>query len=243
MTRFLAAILIALAPGFAYGQDITTGLSVWLRFENNLNDSSGNGNNFTQGGTVAYAAGPWGQYASGINATNYASLATASMLNSESSYSAYARVRKSSWVGNSCAIGLGTTSAATTTTIYPWHTDSGNGFEVFSNNAVRIDRNDSIPPTNEWVHVMWVVESTSSAKSYVWVPSTQTLYTNSTSANCSMTASSNSIRLGHWQGGGQAFDGDMDDFRLYTTAKTQADFMVLVGNSQPVRVHKARMGR
>jgi hypothetical protein len=206
--RTIVALLLCLlaAPCWA---DITDA-ALHVTFNTNGNDVTANARHMTAVGTPVHTAGKIGNGAIGVNATNYYTLANPTWLNGDATYTIACWARKSSFVTNTAAISWGDANIGLT----PW------------------DRNDSLPPINEWCFFCQRVLSTSSAKLDTYVPSNTTWRQNTTAVNCACPATMTELRVGNLHtSGAQGFDGDVDDLWVFTRDISDAEVIELMNHS------------
>lgn len=203
--------------------DITSNLAVHLRLESNGTDSSGNGRNFTMTGTVPHSAGRIGNGCT-PTATNYYNFTNPTWLDSKSAFTVAFWCKAASYASSPAAVSFGTAAAGGSTVIYPFDSASGGGAKVFSNGvSFPFLIGGGNPATGSWQFLCYVVESTSSAKLYLnnGAPATYT------AASLATAASQTHFRIGHYHNGGQAYNGEIDEVRVYTRALDASDVAAL----------------
>jgi hypothetical protein len=233
--RTIVALLLCLlaAPCWA---DITDA-ALHVTFNTNGNDVTANARHMTAVGTPVHTAGKIGNGAIGVNATNYYTLANPTWLNGDATYTIACWARKSSFVTNTAAISWGDANIGTGVLIlYPYDAFNGNGVRGYTRSLTPWDRNDSLPPINEWCFFCQRVLSTSSAKLDTYVPSNTTWRQNTTAVNCACPATMTELRVGNLHtSGAQGFDGDVDELWVFTRDVSDAEVIELMNWSPTFR--------
>jgi len=194
-----------------------SGLVARYEFENNTNDTSGNGNNGTFfGGTPSYQTGMVGQALSFDGVANYVQSANTISISS-AGYTLSAWAKANAFTNYEGIIDIDLTSA-NRITLFDYSTGGNRYMFLHGPNA---SGGVAVPAAiNTWYHLAVVSESNS----------VQKLYANGFligTANLGPQTFAGTLRVGKMQNTGTFFNGLIDDVRLYNRALSQPEIQAL----------------
>lgn len=220
-TGRMGMILLGLAL-LSWTNSTQAGITGYWKFENNYNDSSGNGYNGTAYNTPTFTTGVSGQALQlSSSLTQYVSTVTADLLGlTGDNFTAVAWVRPNATSGNRSI--YGTDTRANDKGLHLIIRDGKTYFGFYGNDT---SGNASIP-TNQWTHIVWQFQN-----------GTQRIIVNGqedarTTGHANFQNTTDPVLIGRW-GGGDYFDGLIDEAVIYNEALTANQVRHLASGGDP----------
>ena len=232
--RYILSFLLFLVASTSFAQDITTGLQLWAKFDNDATDSSGNGRNGTLVNTPVYATGQLNQAIDcesgssqyvdfgnnvGIDNVSACTIGGWFWVESGNNYAPLAADGSATATAR-IYLGLGGPGVSDTTAIMAVVANGGNTYGYTAAGAI---------PVNTWVHVSMVFDGsggTNADRLKVYVNGVNTALTFvGTIPSTTFNGSSNPFRVSNV--GTMYFDGKSDEVRVYNRALNSTDAAAL----------------
>ena len=206
---------------------IARGLVGWWRFDGNLTDSSGSGNNGTVGaGSAAYAAGKYGRALSANGSLRIAITDTTDLKLVDSSYTISAWIKPSSYGGGGFGRILDK-GVSPFSSGYVLNLNSGiNGFGMSHRSGGEVTISNSID-LDVWQHIVASFDGTAI-----------TLYKNAVplkSENVSsISSNSGSLDIANRGDNARGFQGKIDNVMIYNRALSPSEIKTLYALGSPL---------
>lgn len=214
-------------------------LKGWWRFENDLLDSSGNGNDGAMGaGSATYAAGVQGQ-AYDSSTARFVTIADSASMRITGALTVAAWVRRTASLANhSGLLDKWYRAAAVRSWNFIVLSSAGSHlprFSISQNGAAGVLVDGPTTPANGWMHIVGTYTPSSALRIYI----DGALYaTNTTGIYSSLYNATTAVYIGQYSdNSGYRFTGQIEDARIYNCALDANDIRRVYLGMQPTRIY------